>query len=91
MRSNVLLIHPDVIGFLFVHEGMITKAYLRKKIVNFESTVSKDRKSIVAICGTCSEYTPFSVSEETFLSNVYYITDYEKDIKISQRRISQSL
>ena len=30
-RSDVLLTHPDVIGFLFVHEGILTKAYLPKK------------------------------------------------------------
>ena len=30
-RSDVLLSHPDVIGFLFIHEGILTKAYLPQK------------------------------------------------------------
>ena len=80
-RSDVLLTHPDVIGFLFVHEGILTKAYLPKKVVNFEAPASEDRKSIVAVSGTCSEYTPFSVSEEILLSDVFHITDCDKFIK----------
>ena len=91
MRSDVLLTHPGVIGFLFVHEGILTKVYLPKKVASFESTASKDRKSIIAVSGTYSEYTPFSVSEEILLSNVYHITDYDKYIKLSQRQISQRL
>ena len=74
-RSDVLLTHPDVIGFLFVHEGILTKAYLPKKVVNFGATKSEERKSIVAVSGTCSEYTPFSVSEQVLLSDVYYVSD----------------
>ena len=53
-RSDVLLTHPDVIGFLFVHEGILTKTYLPKKVVNFGATKSEERKSIVAVSGTCS-------------------------------------
>ena len=30
-RSDVLLTHPDVIGFLFIHKGILIKAYLQKK------------------------------------------------------------
>ena len=81
-RSDVLLTHPDVIGFLFVHEDIITEVYLPKKVVTFEATASETRKSIVAVSGTCSEYTFFSVSEEILLSNVFHITDCDKFIKI---------
>ena len=37
-RSDVLLTHSDVIGFLFVHEGILTKAYLPKKSSKLRSS-----------------------------------------------------
>ena len=77
----MILNHPDVIGFLFVHEGKLIKAYLPKKVVSFQATTSEDRKSVVAVSGTCSEYTPFSVSEEILLRDVYHITNCDKFIK----------
>ena len=80
-RSDVLLTHPDVIGFLSVHKGILTKAYLPKKVVNFGAPASEYRKSTVAVSGICSEYTSFSVSEENIFSNAFHITDCEVFVK----------
>ena len=34
MRRDVILYHDEVSGFLFLHEGVVQKAHLPKKITN---------------------------------------------------------
>ena len=49
-RSNVLLNHPDVIGFIYLNDDVLTKAFLPKRVVNFKKTPDK-RNTIVAVSG----------------------------------------
>ena len=74
-RSDVILNHPDVIGFVYLNENIITKAFLAKKVVNFKTTDPNKKKRIVAVSGDTDEFTPFSVSERDIFSDSLHFTD----------------
>ena len=60
-RSDVILNHPDVTGFIYLHDGVARKAFLPKKVINFKATSAERRNTIVAVSGDPDEYMPFSV------------------------------
>ena len=72
MREEVILNHPDVVGFIYLNEDVITKAYLPKKMINFKTNT----KVIVAVSGDSEEYTPFSVQVKALLSDSLHLTDF---------------
>ena len=74
LRSDIILNHPDVTGFVYLHDDVITKAFLPKKIINFKST-SEDRNNIAAVSGDTDDYTPFLVPEKNLFSDALHITD----------------
>ena len=74
-RSNVILNHPDVIGFVYLNENNVTKAFLPKKHVNFTAATSDKSNIIVAVSGEPEEYTPFSVPEDHLFSDCYHLID----------------
>ena len=43
-REDILLSHPDVIGFICLHEGQVTKTFLPKKVINFKATSPENKK-----------------------------------------------
>ena len=45
-REDILLSHPDVIGFVYIQENSISKAFLPKKIINFKATAPENKKII---------------------------------------------
>ena len=63
-RGDVILNHPDVIGFVYLNDDIITKAFLPKKVINFKATKDANKKVIVAVSGDTEEYTPFCVPEK---------------------------
>ena len=66
LRSDIILNHPDVTGFVYLHDDVITKAFLPKKIINFKST-SEDRNNIAAVSGDTDDYTPFWFPRKIYL------------------------
>ena len=74
-RSDVILNHPDVTGFIYLHDGVVRKAFLPKKVINFKATSAERRNAIVAVSGDPEEYTPFSVSESELFSDTFHLTD----------------
>jgi len=80
-RSDVILNHPDVIGFIFLYEDVVTKAFLPTKVVNFQAR-NENKKVFAAVSGSLTNYTPFSVPDRTLLSDVYYISNLDKFTKI---------
>ena len=54
-RGDVILTHPDVIGFVYLNEDIITKTYLPKKVVNFKATTQANKKVIVVVSGDTEE------------------------------------
>ena len=73
-RSNVLLNHPDVTGFIYMQDDVVTKAFLPKRVVNFKASPDK-RNNIVAVSGDAEDYIPFSVPEKDLLSDTLHFTD----------------
>ena len=43
-RTDVILNHPDAIGFIFLYKDVVTKAFLPTKVVNFKVR-SENKKS----------------------------------------------
>ena len=74
-RSEVILSHPDVIGFVYMNEDIVTKAFLVKKMINFKATSPHKRNIIVAVSGDADDYTPFSVAEADIFSDTLHLTD----------------
>ena len=44
-RSEVLLNHPDVTGFVYIHDDEITKAFFPTKVIDFKAKDSKKKKN----------------------------------------------
>ena len=74
-REDILLSHPDVIGFVYIQENSISKAFLPKKIINFKATAPENKKIIAAVTGDTEDFTPFSIAVEEILNNCPFMTD----------------
>ena len=75
MRSDVILNHPDVLGYMYLYNDTIRKAFLVNKVVNFKATSASEKNTIVAVSGDTEDYIPFSVLESDLFSDVFHITD----------------
>ena len=75
MRSDVLLNHPDVIGYVYLYEDNVRKAFLVNKVVNFKASDPSKRNAMIAVSGDPENYIPFSVPEIDLLSDTLHITD----------------
>ena len=83
-RSDIILNHPDVCGFLYIHDEIITKASFPKKVVNYSSKGKGDYKVIAAASGTLEEFVPFYAPETFVLSDHHHIEvspKLPKDVK----------
>ena len=47
-RANVLLSHPHVLGFVYLNDDAITKAFLPERVIDWRHNT----KSIAAVSGT---------------------------------------
>ena len=68
-KSELLLNHPDIVGFTYKQGNNLMKVFFCTKVVDWHSTNSDDFKTISAINGTTDNYTPFSVSEHLLFSD----------------------
>ena len=75
-RLEVLLNHPDIIGFLFDEDGVITKACLPTKVVNFGS--SSNKKIFAVVSDSVHTYNPISVGDNILLSNIHHLSNFIK-------------
>ena len=85
-RSDIILNHPDVRGYIYVHDRIVTKAMLPKKVVKYDSKDEEDHyfKVIVAVSGTVEDYVPFYAPENTVLSDNHHLEvspKRHKDVK----------
>ena len=60
VRLNLLLNHPKIYGFVYILDGILTKAFLPKKSVDW----STNREHIATVSGSPYNYTPFSVPSD---------------------------
>ena len=75
MRSDVILNHPDVIGYMYLYKDNVRKAFLINKVVNFKASDPSKRNTIIAVSGDTENYIPFSVPGIDLLSDTLHITD----------------
>ena len=85
-RRDVLLHHDEVCGFLFLHEGVVQKAHLPKKITNFRAPPVPERSIIAAVAGTPSEYSPFSVPEATLTTDSLHFAIGKDEVRFFKTR-----
>ena len=79
-RLNILTSHPQVIGFVYLYEGSITKAFLPKQVIDWTT----NDKTVVAVSGTPEDYVPFSVPEKVLTGNNLFIcesVDFFEDVQ----------
>ena len=50
-RLNILTSHPQVVGFVYLYEDSITKAFLPKQVIDW----ANNEKTVVAVSGTPDE------------------------------------
>ena len=62
-RADVLLNHQDVIGFIYVHENVVSNAFVVKRNTEFGTNV----RTVTAVSGNCFEFTPFRVPTSSYL------------------------
>ena len=74
MRGEILLNHPDVTGFIYLNDDVITKAFLPKKMVNFKNNT----KVIISVSGDTEDFTAISVHDKALLGDSLHLTDSNK-------------
>ena len=74
-RADVLFINIDMIGFLYVYEDILTKAFLVKRYTNFSTGV----RTITAVSGPCFKYTPFRMYDKQVLADVLLFSSDKVD------------
>ena len=74
-RADVLFNNIDVIGFLYVYEDILTKAFLVKRYTNF----STGARTITAVSGSCFKYTPFRMYDKQVLADVLLFSSDKVD------------
>ena len=85
-RANILLSHPQVIGFVYFNEGSVTKAFLPKRIIDWNSS----EKIIAAVSGSPDDFVSFSVRETDLCGNNLFLCDLVKlDDKVITKAVGQ--
>ena len=69
-RTNFLLNHHDIVGFLYILVEIVTKTFLVKLFLNFDINI----RTVTAISGNCFDVTLFRVSDKILFS---YDFDFE--------------
>ena len=57
-RSDVILNHLDVLGFVYFYKGVIRKAFFVNKKIDFKATGVEKRNSIIAVSDATKDYIP---------------------------------
>ena len=71
MRGEIILNHPDLIGFIYLNDGVITKAFLLRKMVNFRTNI----KVIISASGDIEDFTTISVHDKALFSSSLHFID----------------
>ena len=72
-RTEILVSHPQVAGFVFLEKNHLTKAFFPKKVRDWASKPSKN--IIAAVTGCPESYTAFSVSDKVLGSDNTYLVE----------------
>ena len=83
-RSDLVLNHPDILGFIYLQGNIVMKAFMCIKVVDWHEANTDDFKSIAAINGTSDNFTPFSVPECILFSDQVHL------LKIDERLVENA-
>ena len=64
-RTNFLLNHHDIVGFLYILVEIVTKTFLVKLFLNFDTNI----RTVTAVSGNCFDVTLFRVSDKISFSD----------------------
>ena len=87
MRVDVFYNHKDVIGFLYIHEGILSKAFLVKRLTDFLSS----QRTVIAVSVSCFEYNPFRMYDKQVLGDVLLFSTYKMDKIFPSKEIGDFL
>ena len=73
-RANILLSHPQVLGFVYLNDDSITKAFVPERVIDWRSNT----KSIAAVSGTPEDFVSFSLIEENLCGNNLFLCEKVK-------------
>ena len=73
-RANVLLSHPQVLGFVYLNDDAITKTFLPERVIDWRHNT----KSIAAVSGTPEDFVCFSLIEEALCGNNLFLCEKVK-------------
>ena len=76
-RSELLLNHPGIVGFIIKQGDHLRKAFFCTKIIDWAMTNTDQFKTIACINGTAGEFTPFSVPEHILFSDQIHLISSE--------------
>ena len=74
-RVDVLLNHQDVIRFIYVHENIVSKAFVVKLNTDFGTNV----RTVIAFSGNYYDFTPFRVADKILFSDVIVFNHTRSD------------
>ena len=77
-RSELLLNHHDIIGFIYRQGNNIMKAFICTKVVDWHAANTDEFKIIADINGTTDNFTPFSVLECLLFSDQVHLLKIEE-------------
>ena len=68
MRSDIIFSHMGVVGWIYVDDGILQKAFLLTKITNFRDRL---QTIVVVVSGSCSSLTPVKVNNRHLFSDTF--------------------
>ena len=78
IRGDIILNHPEIHGYIYLHKEIVSKLYLPTKIINFKATDKVIKNIIVVVACNRKEYTPLCIPEILLLSDNLHFTDSDK-------------
>ena len=73
--ANVLLNHQDVIEFIYVHENIVSKAFVVKRNTEFGTNF----RTVIVVSGNCYDVNPFKVAGKILFSDVIVFNHTQSD------------
>ena len=86
-RADVLLNRHDVIGFIYVHENIVSKAFVVKRNTNFGTNI----RTMTAVSENYFDFAPFKVSDKIFFSDVLAFGHTRSDDIVPSIQVSSYL
>ena len=77
-RSEILLNHPEVIGFMYRQSNDLMKGFFCTKVIDWHESGNDEFKVIAAINGTTDDFVPFSVPENLLFSDQLHLVNADE-------------